>query len=89
MWAKATESDGPALDRLLAALQNKRPEARDIARDMLADERIPAGQRQYALLALAKFKNPADDELIQKCAERFVTAGHSVFPGSRHQVAAT
>ena len=73
LWAKATdmgaetmESDGPALDRLLGALQDKRPQARDIARDMLTDERIPAGQRQYALLTLAKFKNPADDEVIQK-----------------------
>jgi len=66
MWANATESDGPALDRLLAALQNKRPEARDIARDMLINERIPAGQRQYALLALAKMQNPADDALLQK-----------------------
>jgi hypothetical protein len=54
------------LDRLLAALQEERPEARDIARDMLADQRIPAGQRQYALLALAKFKNPADDALLQQ-----------------------
>jgi hypothetical protein len=61
-WAKATVSEGPALDRLLAALQDQRPDARD----MLADERIPAKQRQYALLALAKFENPADDELIQK-----------------------
>ncbi|MCL4201507.1 MAG: hypothetical protein KJ000_03370 [Pirellulaceae bacterium] len=73
LWAKATdmgtetmESDGPALDRLLGALQDKRPQARDIALNMLADERIPAGQRQYALLTLAKFKNPADDEVIQK-----------------------
>lgn len=70
LWAKATdmgmESDGPALDRLLGALQNNRPQARDIARNMLAEERIPAGQRQYALLTLAKFKNPADDEVIQK-----------------------
>ena len=66
LWAKATGSDGPALDRLLGALQNKRPQARDIALDMLAEERIPAGQRQYALLTLAKFKNPADDEVIQK-----------------------
>jgi hypothetical protein len=66
MWAEALQSDGPALDRLLRALQDKRPQARDIARDMLADERIPAGQRQYALLALAKFQNPADDEVIQK-----------------------
>jgi hypothetical protein len=73
LWAKATdigpevmESDGPALDRLLGALQNNRPQARDIALNMLAEERIPAGQRQYALLALAKFKNPADDEVIQK-----------------------
>jgi hypothetical protein len=57
---------GPALDRLLAALQEKRPEARDIARDMLADDRIPARQRQYALLALAKIMNPADEELIRK-----------------------
>ena len=69
MWANATESDGPALDRLLAALQNKRPEARDIARDMLANERIPAGQRQYALLALAKTQNPADDALLQKALD--------------------
>ncbi len=66
MWAEATGSDGPALDRLLGALQNKRPQARDIALNMLANERIPAGQRQYALLALAKFKNPADDEVIEK-----------------------
>jgi hypothetical protein len=65
MWANATESDGPALDRLLAALQNKRPEARDIARDMLTNQRIPAGQRQYALLAVAKMQNPADDALLQ------------------------
>jgi hypothetical protein len=69
MWAKAAESDGPALDRLLAALQNKRPQARDIARDMLANERIPAGQRQYALLALAKMQNPADDTLFQKALD--------------------
>jgi hypothetical protein len=66
LWAKATASEGPALDRLLAALQEERPEARDIAREMLADDRIPAKQQQYALLALAKFKNPADEELIQK-----------------------
>lgn len=66
LWAKATESDGPALDRLLAALQDKRPQTRDIARDMLADERIPATQRQYALLALAKLQDPADDALLQK-----------------------
>ncbi len=69
LWAKATGSDGPALGRLLAALQNKRPQARDIARDMLANERIPAGQRQYALLALAKFKNPADDALFQQALD--------------------
>jgi len=69
MWAKATESDGLALDRLLAALQNDRPEARDIARDMLADERTPASARQYALLALAKFKNPADDALLQQALD--------------------
>ena len=69
MWANATESDGPALDRLLAALQNKRPEARDIARDMLANERIPAGQRQYALLALARMQNPADDAWLQKALD--------------------
>lgn len=69
MWANATESDGPALDRLLAALQNKWPESRDIARDMLANQRIPAGQRQYALLALAKMQNPADDALIQKALD--------------------
>jgi hypothetical protein len=66
MWADATDSDGPALDRLLGALQNNRPQARDIALNMLAGERLPAGQRQYALLALAKFKNPADDEVLQK-----------------------
>jgi hypothetical protein len=65
-WAKATASEGPALDRLLAALQEERPEARDIAREMLADDRIPAKQRQYALLVLAKFEHSADDELIQK-----------------------
>jgi hypothetical protein len=69
LWAKATASEGPALDRLLAALQDKRPQARDIARDMLADERIPARQRQYALLALAKIKNPADDALVQKALD--------------------
>jgi hypothetical protein len=70
LWAKtgaeAMESDGPALEWLLGALQDKRPQARDIARDMLTDERISAGQRQYALLTLATFKNPADDEVIQK-----------------------
>lgn len=65
MWAKATESGGPALDRLLAALRNERPQARTIAREMLADKRIPATQRQYALLALAKMNNPADEKLIR------------------------
>jgi hypothetical protein len=69
MWAKATESDGLALDRLFAALHNKRPQARDIARDMLADERIPASQRQYALLTLAKIKNSGDDALIEKALD--------------------
>jgi hypothetical protein len=69
LWAKATASDGPALDRLLAALQNQRPEARDIAREMLADERIPATQRQYAVLALAKAQNPEDDELIRNALQ--------------------
>jgi hypothetical protein len=66
LWAKATGSDGPALDRLLRALQNKQPQARGIALNLLADERIPAGHRQYALLTLAKFKNPADEEWIRK-----------------------
>ncbi len=69
MWAKATESDGLALDRLLAALQNDRPEARDIARDMLADERTPASERQYALLALARMRDPADDALLQQALD--------------------
>jgi hypothetical protein len=69
LWAKATASEGPALDRLLAALRDNGPQARDIARDMLADERIPAGQRQYALLALAKKQNPADDALVQKALD--------------------
>lgn len=68
-WAKATASEGPALDRLLAALQDQQPVARDIAREMVADDRVPVKQRQYALLTLAKFKNPADDELIQKCLD--------------------
>jgi hypothetical protein len=66
LWAKATASEGPVLDRLLAALQDQQPVARDIAREMVADDRVPAKQRQYALLTLAKFENPADDELIQK-----------------------
>ena len=69
LWAKATESDGPALDRLLAALQDQRPQARDIARAMLADARIPATQRQYALLALAKTKHPEDEELIRNALQ--------------------
>lgn len=70
MWAKATASDGPALDRLLVALRNPRSStheiARKIARDISADERISAAQRQYAVLALAKFNDPVDEELVQK-----------------------
>lgn len=69
LWAKATQSEGPALDRLLAALQDQRPQTRDIARAMLADARIPATQRQYALLALAKMPNPADDALFQQALD--------------------
>jgi hypothetical protein len=69
LWAKATQSEGPALDRLLAALQDQRPQTRDIARAMLADARIPATQRQYALLALAKTKNPEDEEWIQNALQ--------------------
>ncbi|WP_145048317.1 hypothetical protein [Lignipirellula cremea] len=68
-WAKATGSDGPALDRLLVALRNQRPQAREIARNMLSDKRSPATQRQYALLALAKAKNPEDDELIRNALQ--------------------
>jgi hypothetical protein len=69
LWAKATQSEGPALDRLLAALQDQRPQTRDIARAMLADARIPVTQRQYALLALAKTKNPEDEGLIQNALQ--------------------
>ena len=66
IWAKTTGTEGPALDRLMAAMREDLPKARGLAREMLEDQRFSAKQRQYALLALAKVNNPADDALIQK-----------------------
>lgn len=66
IWAKITGSEGPALDRLMAAMREDLPKARGLAREMLEDQRFSSKQRQYALLALAKVNNPADDALIQK-----------------------
>lgn len=63
-WTKATNTDGPRFDRLLVALRERRPEALEIAREMLGDERTPVKQRQYALLALVRSDRPDDDRWI-------------------------
>lgn len=66
MWAIATANDEPSIDKLIAAMKAGRPDAAPIARKILADERLPAGDRQYALLALAKIRSPADDALVRQ-----------------------
>lgn len=69
LWAKAAGTDGPAFDRLLIAMRENRPQAIDLARELLGDSRVPAKQRQYCLLALAKHNNLADAELLARALD--------------------
>jgi len=63
-WTSVTWTDGPSFDRLLVALRDRRPEAVEIAREILNDKEAPAKNRQYALLALADSNSPEDQQLI-------------------------
>lgn len=64
-WTIVTNTDGPAFDRLLIALRDRRPQAVEIARELLREEESPAKQRQYALLALLDSKSSEDEELVE------------------------
>lgn len=66
LFAKATATDGPALDRLLLALRAQNPQFSTIAREMLKDQKISAKHLQYAILALAKSKSVEDEKLIRQ-----------------------
>jgi hypothetical protein len=66
LFAKATATDGPALDRLMSALRTGNPQSSVIARSMLGDQQVSAKQRQYAILALAKSKSVEDEKLIRQ-----------------------
>lgn len=63
-WMSETKSDGPALDRLLVALQERRSQAVDIAREILRADGASAKEKQYALLALITTKDAEDRKLI-------------------------
>jgi hypothetical protein len=63
-WTIATRSDGPAFDRLLIALRDRRPQAVEIARELLRNAETPAKERQYALLAMVDSQSLEDGELI-------------------------
>jgi len=65
-WTIMTRTDGPAFDRLLIALRDRSPRAAEIARELLREEKTPAKQRQYALLALANSNSPEDGKLIDE-----------------------
>lgn len=64
-WTIATSTDGPALDRLLIAMQERRSQAINIAREILQNDKAPAKEKQYALLALLTTKEADDEKLIE------------------------
>lgn len=46
--------------------RSRRPQAVEIAREILRDNKSPPKQRQYALLALAGSNSPGDEKLIDE-----------------------
>lgn len=65
-WLSETKTDGPALDRLLIAMQERRSQAIDIAREILRSDKATAKEKQYALLALLTTKEADDEKLIEE-----------------------
>lgn len=63
-WRERWTDDRPAFERLMAAMRDEWSEdAKQAARELLTEE-APATERQYALLALAKWSDESDDRLI-------------------------
>lgn len=65
-WLRQAGDDRPAFERLMEGLRNGEKDVVPIARALLRNQATPAGQKQFALLALAKYRFPEDSELVQE-----------------------
>jgi hypothetical protein len=65
-WLRQAGDDRPAFERLMEGLRNGEKDVVPIARALLRNQATPAGQKQLALLALAKYRFREDDELVQE-----------------------
>jgi len=64
-WLRQAGDDRPAFERMMEGLRDGAVEVVPIARELLRNQATPARQKQFALLALAKFRVREDDVLVQ------------------------
>jgi hypothetical protein len=65
-WLRQAGDDRPAFERLMEGLRNGEKDVVLIARELLRNQATPAGQKQFALLTLAKYRFAEDDALVQE-----------------------
>jgi hypothetical protein len=65
-WLRLAGDERPAFERMMDGLRNGGKDVVPIARALLRNQATPASQKQIALLALAKYRFPEDDTLVQE-----------------------
>lgn len=65
-WLRLAGDDRPPFERMVDGLRDGGAAVVPIARELLRNQATPASQKQVALLALAKYRSPEDDLLVQE-----------------------
>jgi hypothetical protein len=65
-WLLLAGDERPAFERMMEGLSEGGAAMVPIARELLRNQTTPASQKLFALLALAKYRFPEDDVLVQE-----------------------